>query len=69
MLYFDDTPTLLDVIARAGLLASPAAGSGASTSAAALRDGIPERCAIYRGNDQVVWVNLRELLQGGNSIG
>ena len=67
VLYFDDTPTLLDVIARGGLLASPAAGSGASTSAAALRDGIPERCAIYRGNDQVVWVNLRELLQGGNA--
>ena len=67
VLYFDDTPTLLDVIARAGLLANPAAGSGASTSAGAQRDGIPERCAIYRGNDQVVWVNLRELLQGGNA--
>jgi len=65
VLYFDDTPTLLDVIARAGLLAN--AGGGAS-NASALRDGIPERCAIYRGNDQVVWVNLRELLQSGNSM-
>jgi polysaccharide biosynthesis/export protein len=65
VLYFDDTPTLLDVIARAGLLAN--AGSGAS-NVSAVRDGIPERCAIYRGNDQVVWVNLRELLQGGNSM-
>jgi polysaccharide biosynthesis/export protein len=65
VLYFDDTPTLLDVIARAGLLAS--AGTGTS-NVAAVRDGIPERCAIYRGNDQVVWVNLRELLQSGNSM-
>jgi polysaccharide biosynthesis/export protein len=66
--YFDDTPTLLDVIARGGLLANSGGASGASTSAGALRDGIPERCAIYRGNDQVVWVNLREMLQGGNSM-
>jgi polysaccharide biosynthesis/export protein len=65
VLYFDSTPTLLDVIARAGLLAN--AGTGTS-NVSAVRDGIPERCAIYRGNDQVVWVNLRELLQGGNSM-
>ncbi len=65
VLYFDDTPTLLDVIARGGLLAN--ASSGANNGSA-LRDGIPERCAIYRGNDQVVWVNLRELLQSGNSM-
>lgn len=65
VLYFDDTPTLLDVIARSGLLAS--AGNGPTNSSAA-HDGIPDRCAIYRGNDQVVWVNLRELLQSGNSM-
>ena len=33
-----------------------------------MRDGIPERCAIYRGNDQVVWVDLKQLLQSGNSM-
>src|ERR1700734_2859015 len=53
VLYFDNTPTLLDVIARGGLLAT-AAGNG-TTTGSAVRDGIPERCAIYRGNDQVVW--------------
>jgi polysaccharide biosynthesis/export protein len=68
VLYFDDTPTLLDVIARAGLLAGGGGGTGVSNASTALRDAIPERCAIYRGNDQVVWVNLRELLQGGNSM-
>ncbi len=65
VLYFDTVPTLLDVIARGGLLASP---SGGSSSASTSRDGIPEHCAIYRGNDEVVWVNLRELLQSGNSM-
>jgi polysaccharide biosynthesis/export protein len=66
VLYFDNTPTLLDVIARGGLLAN-AAGTGPSNGTA-VRDGIPERCAIYRGNDQVVWVDLKQLLQSGNSM-
>jgi polysaccharide biosynthesis/export protein len=65
VLYFDNTPTLLDVIARGGLLAT---NGSASSNGSAARDGIPERCAIYRGNDQVVWVNLKELLQSGNSM-
>jgi polysaccharide biosynthesis/export protein len=67
VLYFDNTPTLLDVIARGGLLAN-ATGNGPSNGAAAVRDGIPERCAIYRGNDQVVWIDLKQLLQTGNSM-
>jgi polysaccharide biosynthesis/export protein len=70
VLYFDDTPTLLDVVARAGLLASTEgepAGLSAARGASATK-GIPERCAIYRGNDQVVWVDLRAMLQSGNSM-
>jgi polysaccharide export outer membrane protein len=73
VLYFDNMPTLLDVIARSGLLAT--AGTGPSTVASTgpsaatnNHDGIPARCAIYRGNDQVVWVNLRQMLQSGNSM-
>jgi polysaccharide biosynthesis/export protein len=65
VLYFDDTPTLLDVIARGGLLAGAPNGA---TNATGAHDGIPERCAIYRGNDQVVWVNLRQMLQSGSSM-
>jgi polysaccharide export outer membrane protein len=65
VLYFDNTPTLLDVIARGGLLAN--AGTG-PINAPGVHDGIPERCAIYRGNDQVVWVDLKQLLQSGNSM-
>ena len=63
VLYFDDTPTLLDVIARAGLMANTGSVPGSTA-----RDGIPERCAIYRGNDQVVWVDLKTLLQSGSSL-
>lgn len=65
VLYFDNTPTLLDVIARGGLLANAGTGSNNGPS---VHDGIPERCAIYRGNDQVVWVDLKQLLQSGNSM-
>ncbi len=65
VLYFDTTPTLLDVIARGGLLAN---SGGGPTNSSNLRDGIPERCAIYRGNDQVMWVDLKQLLQSGNSM-
>jgi polysaccharide export outer membrane protein len=57
VLYYDSTPTLLDAIARGGLLST-------STS----KDGLPDRCIIYRGNDQSVTVDLRSLLQSGNAL-
>jgi len=65
--YFDNTPTLLDAISRGGLLASTGGEPGASKGPSA-RDGIPERCAIYRGNDQVIWVDLKRLLQSGDAV-
>jgi polysaccharide export outer membrane protein len=71
VLYFDDTPTLLDVLARGGMMASPGgltAGASTGPSTKSSLTGIPDRCAIYRGNDQVVWVDLRQLLQSGNSL-
>ena len=49
--YEGTTPTLLDAIARGGLLVNPAA-----------QDGLPDRCIIYRGSDTVVPVALRQLL-------
>jgi len=69
VLYFDGTPTLLDVIAKGGLLGNSGTGTASGANGgASQRDGIPERCAIYRGNDQVVWVDLRQMLQSGNSM-
>jgi polysaccharide biosynthesis/export protein len=59
-LEYDSTPTLLDAIARAGMMAN-----------AASKDGIPNDCMIYRngsdGSQAVVDVQLRDLLRSGNA--
>jgi len=61
VLYFDRIPTLLEAISQSGgLLGQAGAGSGPGSG-----EMIPSRCAIYRGKDAVLWVNLRDLLDGG----
>jgi polysaccharide biosynthesis/export protein len=55
--YFDNTPTLLDAVSRGGLQSTP--GN---------KDGLPDRCMIYRGNDQVMEVDLRSLLRSGSAM-
>jgi polysaccharide export outer membrane protein len=57
VLTFDGTPTLLEALTRGGMNTS----ANKSTQ-------IPERCAIYRGRDQVVWVDLKALLNAGNAM-
>jgi polysaccharide biosynthesis/export protein len=54
---FESQPTLLDVITRAGSL--PIGGVGAERAALG-------RCAVIRGRDQMIWVDLRTLLTQGN---
>jgi polysaccharide export outer membrane protein len=54
---FDRPPTLLEAITRAGSL--PVGGMGAEKAALT-------RCAIFRGRDQVAWIDLKGLLTGGN---
>src|SRR5208283_3629010 len=54
---FDGTPTLLEALTRSGLDTGPNKSSQ-----------IPERCAIYRGHDEVVWVQLKALVDSGNSL-
>jgi len=56
---FDGAPTLLEALSRAGMQTST------GLSKAAL---IPERCAIYRGQNEVVWVELKSLIDSGNSL-
>jgi polysaccharide biosynthesis/export protein len=63
MFTFDGTPTLLEVLARGGVQAGP--NKSGSTPEV---NQIPERCAIYRGSDQVVWVELRQLMESGNVL-
>jgi polysaccharide biosynthesis/export protein len=55
--FFDSTPTLLDAVSRAGLQSTPTN-----------KDGLPDRCMIYRGNDQVMEVDLRSLLRSGSAM-
>ena len=54
-LHFDGQPMLLDVIARAGAL--PVGGVGADKAAL-------NRCVIFRGRNEVIWINLKALLRG-----
>jgi polysaccharide export outer membrane protein len=58
MLQFDTQPTLLDVITRAAVLQTPGSSSASSPGLG--------RCAILRGRDQMVWVDLRALFTQGN---
>jgi polysaccharide export outer membrane protein len=57
VLHFDTQPTLLEAVARSG--AMPVSGSATEKS------GLT-RCVVFRGNDKVVWVDLRSLLNGSN---
>lgn len=50
----ESMPTLLEAITRAGGLP---AGNGSDKTALT-------RCAIFRGRDQIVWVDLKRLLKG-----
>jgi polysaccharide export outer membrane protein len=50
---FSDEPTLLEALARAG-----------STPGQAEVGGMATRCAIIRGRDRLMWIDLRPLLSG-----
>ncbi len=54
---FDGTPTLLEALSRGGLETGPNKAAQ-----------IPERCAIYRGRNEVVWVDLKTLIDSGNAL-
>jgi polysaccharide biosynthesis/export protein len=54
---FDGVPTLLEALSRSGLETGPNKAAR-----------IPERCAIYRGQDEVVWVDLKTLMDSGSSL-
>ena len=61
---FDGTPTLLEALARGGVQAGPDKSGGQTFDPGQ----IPERCAIYRGNGQVIWVELRKLVETGSAM-
>jgi polysaccharide biosynthesis/export protein len=54
VIHFDGQPTLLEALAKAGTLKGEAGQVPAT------------RCAIFRGSDRVVWLNLRPLYRGSD---
>jgi polysaccharide biosynthesis/export protein len=53
LLSFDHPPTLLETLAKAGAL--PVIDKQATLT----------RCAIFRGREKIIWVDLKQLLNGG----
>ena len=66
---FDQRPTLLEVLTRGGGLgmATPM-NSVSSTPMARTAPAVPERCAIYRGTEKALWVDLKGLLDNGSPL-
>jgi len=64
---FDKTPTLLDVISRAGYSTTGSNVVGQS-EAGSKPSGIPEEVIIYRGNDTMATVELQQLVSEGSPL-
>ena len=58
VLYFDQAPTLLEALSKSHAIAATTPGRDSS---------FPKRCAIFRGKDQVVWIDLKSMMDGGGS--
>jgi polysaccharide biosynthesis/export protein len=54
---FDTAPTLLEALAKSGAYNKTPGGTAPTLS----------RCAIYRGADEVLWVDLKQLFASGTS--
>jgi polysaccharide export outer membrane protein len=55
MLKFKGRPTFLEALARAGILVNPASR-------------LPETCALIRGKELVVWIDLERVMKSGSAI-
>lgn len=73
LITFDAPPTLLEVLTIGGGISksnqsNTIPGSGGSDTSTHVFSAIPERCAIYRGSEQVVWVDVKGLIDSGNAL-
>ncbi|HXB62366.1 MAG TPA: polysaccharide biosynthesis/export family protein [Acidobacteriaceae bacterium] len=59
---FDDTPSLLEVLSRAGIGTETGVGNTTTGTVA----GMPDRAYIYRGSQEVAVVDVKKLLSGGS---
>ena len=59
VLYFENEPTLLDALTKSPALSATGAADASS---------LPRRCAIFRGKEQAVWIDLRAMTEQGGSV-
>jgi polysaccharide export outer membrane protein len=70
-LYFDTPPTLLEVLAKSGAYgARPPTGSTGATAGTTVgaAPAMISRCAVYRGSEQVLWIDLQDLFASGSGV-
>ncbi len=71
LIEFDQTPTLIEAVTKAGLIQPGAASQGRTTGAKGITEAIPEECVIYRTtptNEQILRVNLHDMLSTGSAM-
>ncbi len=74
-LYFDTAPTLLEALAKSGAY-TPASASTSTEDASTLSTGrtagqggaMLSRCAVYRGTEQVLWIDMKDLFASGAGV-
>lgn len=59
VLYFENAPTLLEALTKNPAL--PATPGSTESS-------LPRRCAIFRGKEQAVWIDLRAMMEQEGSV-
>lgn len=62
-IFFDTAPTLLEALAKSGAYNTKPTGGGGNPAPATMLS----RCAIYRGSEEVLWVDLKALFSSGSS--
>lgn len=68
MVAFDAPPTLLEVLTIGGGISKSNQGNTIPGASSQVSSAVPERCAIYRGSDQVMWVDVKGLIDSGNAL-
>ena len=71
VLLFDQTPTLLEAVTRAGMQQQITTTGKAATPGQSATDSIPELCTIYRqtpDGQKIFNVHLRDMLASGNPL-
>lgn len=66
-IYFDRPPTLLEALAKSGAY-SARPGDGPSIPGKGGNAPLLSRCAVYRGSEQVLWIDMKSLFASGAGV-